>query len=69
MAKSDSRGFETATFNVAKYYNYFTERPVSNYRDILTGDGGVIASVNSGLLERDILNGGQKCYPSTPTKT
>ena len=42
----------------------FTERPVSNYRDTLTGDGGMMARLNAGLLERGVLKGGQKYYPS-----
>ena len=42
----------------------FTDRPVSNYRDTLTGDGGMLARLNAGLLERGILKGGQKYYPS-----
>ncbi len=42
----------------------FTERPVANYRDTLTGDGSMMTRLNSGLLERGILKGGQKYYPS-----
>ena len=42
----------------------FTDRPVANYRDILTGDTQVMARLTSGLLERGILKGGQKYYPS-----
>ena len=42
----------------------FTERPVSNYRDIQTGDTQAMARLTSGLLERGILKGGQKYYPS-----
>ncbi len=42
----------------------FTERPVANYRDTLTGDGGMMGRLNSGLLERGVLKGGQKYYPS-----
>lgn len=42
----------------------FTEQPVSNYRDTLMGDGAAMARLNAGLLERGILKGGQKYYPS-----
>ncbi len=42
----------------------FTEQPVSSYRDILMGDGAMMARLNAGLLERGILKGGQKYYPS-----
>ncbi len=42
----------------------FTDRPVTNYRDTLTGDGALLAQLNSGLLERGVLKGGQKYYPS-----
>ncbi len=42
----------------------FTEKPVANYRDTLTGDGAMMARLNSGLLERGVLKGGQKYYPS-----
>ena len=42
----------------------FTDRPVANYRDTLTGDGAMLARLNAGLLERGVLKGGQKYYPS-----
>ena len=42
----------------------FTERPVENYRDMLAGDGSLLARLNAGLLERGVLKGGQKYYPS-----
>ncbi len=42
----------------------FTDRQVANYRDTLTGDGAMLARLNSGLLERGVLKGGQKYYPS-----
>ena len=42
----------------------FTAQPVANYRDMLTGDSRLMARLNSGLLERGILKGGQKYYPS-----
>ena len=42
----------------------FTERQVNNYRDTLAGDAGMVARLNAGLLERGILKGGQKYYPS-----
>ena len=42
----------------------FTDRTVSNYRDTLTGDGSMLARLNAGLLERGVLKGGQKYYPS-----
>ena len=42
----------------------FTDRPVVNYRDTLTGDGAMLGRLNAGLLERGVLKGGQKYYPS-----
>ena len=42
----------------------FTEQPVNNYRDMLSGNGATMARLNAGLLERGILKGGQKYYPS-----
>ncbi len=42
----------------------FTDRPVNNYRDILSGDGAMLGRLNAGLLERGVLKGGQKYYPS-----
>jgi glutamate-1-semialdehyde 2,1-aminomutase len=50
---------ENAIFDV-----YFSEVPVSNYRDTLAADGGMMTRYNTGLLERGILKGGQKYYPS-----
>ncbi len=50
---------EDAIFDV-----YFTDRPVVSYRDGLSADGGMMARLNTGLLERGILKGGQKYYPS-----
>ena len=43
----------------------FTEKPAHNYRDLLSGDGAMMARLNAGLLERGVLKGGQKYYPST----
>ncbi len=43
---------------------YFTDRPVSNYRDTLAADAGLMTRFNGGLLERRVLKGGQKFYPS-----
>lgn len=43
---------------------YFTDRPVFNYRDGLAADSGMMARFNAGLLERSVLKGGQKYYPS-----
>ena len=43
---------------------YFTDRPVVNYRDSLSADAGMMARFNAGLLERGILKGTQKFYPS-----
>ena len=43
---------------------YFTDRPVFNYRDGLAADSGMMARFNAGLLERGVLKGGQKYYPS-----
>ena len=42
----------------------FTGQPVNNYRDMLSGDGATMARLNAGLLERGVLKGGQKYYPS-----
>ena len=42
----------------------FTEQPVNNYRDTLSGDASMLARLNAGLLERGVLKGGQKYYPS-----
>ena len=42
----------------------FTDQPVNNYRDMLSGDGALLARLNAGLLERGVLKGGQKYYPS-----
>ena len=42
----------------------FTDRPVVNYRDTLTGDVAMLGRLNAGLLERGVLKGGQKYYPS-----
>ena len=43
---------------------YFTNRPVTSYRDGLSADTGMMNRFNTGLLERGILKGGQKYYPS-----
>ena len=43
---------------------YFTDRSVFNYRDSLSADGGMMSRFNAGLLERGILKGNQKFYPS-----
>ncbi len=43
---------------------YFTDRPVVNYRDGLASDAGMMTRFNAGLLERGVLKGGQKFYPS-----
>ena len=43
---------------------YFTDRPVANYRDGLAGDSQMMARLNAGLLERGVLKGTQKFYPS-----
>ena len=42
----------------------FTDQPVNNYRDTLSGNGALLARLNAGLLERGVLKGGQKYYPS-----
>ena len=42
----------------------FTDRPVANYRDNLAGGGAMLARLNAGLLERGVLKGGRKYYPS-----
>ena len=50
---------EDAIFDV-----FFTGRPVTNYREGLAGDTQMMGRFNAGLLERGILKGGQKFYPS-----
>ena len=50
---------EDAIFDV-----YFSERPVANYRDTLAADSAMMSRFNTGLLERGILKGTQKYYPS-----
>ena len=50
---------EDAIFDV-----YFSEQPISNYRDTLSADGAMMTRFNTGLLERGVLKGGQKYYPS-----
>jgi glutamate-1-semialdehyde 2,1-aminomutase len=44
---------------------YFTDQPVTNYRETLAADSQMMTHLNSGLLERGILKGAQKYYPST----
>ncbi len=44
---------------------YFSEQPVSNYRDTLAADSAMMTRFTAGLLERGILKGAQKYYPST----
>ena len=44
---------------------YFCDRPVRNYRDSLTADGGMLGEFNAGLLRKGILKSWpQKFYPS-----
>ncbi len=51
---------EDAIFDI-----YFTDHPVSSYRDSLAADGTMLNQLNQGLLERGILKGWpQKYYPS-----
>ncbi len=50
---------EDAIFDV-----YFTAQPVTNYRHTLSADFQMMSKFNAGLLERGILKGGQKFYPS-----
>ena len=50
---------EDAVFDV-----FFTDRPVNNYRDGLSGDAQLMARFNSGLLEQGVLKS-SKFYPST----
>ena len=53
-------GGEDAIFDV-----FFTDQPVSNYRDGLAADAQMMARFNAGLLERGILKlWPQKFYPS-----
>ena len=42
----------------------FTDQPVTNYRDSLATDAQMMARFNAGLLERGVLKGQQKFYPS-----
>jgi glutamate-1-semialdehyde 2,1-aminomutase len=51
---------EDAIFDI-----FFTEHPVTNYRDSLTADTQMMARLNAGLLERGVLKSWpQKFYPS-----
>ena len=50
---------EDAIFDV-----YFTNQPVTNYRETLSADTQMMARFNAGLIERGILKGAQKYYPS-----
>ena len=50
---------EEAIFDV-----FFTGHTVVNYRDGLAADTQIMGRFNAGLLERGILKGGQKYYPS-----
>jgi glutamate-1-semialdehyde 2,1-aminomutase len=50
---------EDAIFDV-----YFSEQPISNYRDTLSADGAMMTRFTTGLLERGVLKGAQKYYPS-----
>ena len=50
---------EDAIFDV-----YFSDKPISNYRDTLSADGAMMTRFNTGLLERGVLKGAQKYYPS-----
>ena len=50
---------EDAIFDV-----YFSEQPISSYRDTLSADGAMMTRFNTGLLERGVLKGAQKYYPS-----
>ncbi len=43
---------------------FFTDKPAINYRDGLRADGQMMARFNGGMLERGILKGTQKFYPS-----
>ena len=55
---------EDAIFDI-----FFSDQPVLNYRDTLAADGRMMARLNAGLLERGILKGGQKFYPSVVHST
>ena len=50
---------EDAIFDV-----YFSEQPISNYRDTLSADSAMMTRFNTKLLERGVLKGAQKYYPS-----
>jgi glutamate-1-semialdehyde 2,1-aminomutase len=42
----------------------FTERPVTDYRALLTADSARMKAFNAGCLSRGVLKGGQKIYVS-----
>ena len=44
---------------------FFTDRPIHNYRDLLTADAAKLTRFNALLLERGILKSGIKYYVST----
>jgi glutamate-1-semialdehyde 2,1-aminomutase len=50
---------EDAIFDI-----YFSEQPVSNYRDTLAADSAMMTRFTTGLLKRGIFKGAQKYYPS-----
>ncbi|MDA1127561.1 MAG: aminotransferase class III-fold pyridoxal phosphate-dependent enzyme [Chloroflexi bacterium] len=50
---------EDAIFDI-----FFSEQPIANYRDTLPADSAMMGRFNAGLLERGILKGAQKYYPS-----
>jgi len=50
---------EDAIFDV-----YFSDQPVANYRDTLAADRDMMSRFDAGLLERGILKGPLKYYPS-----
>jgi glutamate-1-semialdehyde 2,1-aminomutase len=50
---------EFAVFDIV-----FTERPVTDYRSLLTADGGLMRAFNAECLKRGVLKGGQKIYMS-----
>jgi glutamate-1-semialdehyde 2,1-aminomutase len=50
---------ETTVFDIV-----FTDTPVTDYRTLLTADGGLMKAFNAACLARGVLKGGQKIYVS-----
>ena len=62
---SEEHGIPVQSCGEDAVFDYcFTGQPVNNYRDMLSGDNAMLGRLNAGLLERGVLKGGQKYYPS-----